>query len=192
LEKFVSKKTVIPVTRFKKIAPAASHTQPLECTESSTSKIDVQKTYTPYPTEAGWMRTFYSSCPQFCEGDDLAATCVEATNVLLASALTDVRLPGTLSEMTGLPFHFVAAVLKSMDIHDLWKTEWFEGLVKTLLNRGDFANVRSCLSSVSTGFWEGFYSVEGVQALMTLRERRLFGGGLQNWTDRDAAFFFGL
>jgi hypothetical protein len=192
LEKLVSKKTVAPVTRFKKIAPAASHTQPSEQQESSLPESHVQKAYTPYREDFEWMRSFYRFHPEFCEGDDLGTTAGEATAVLLASALTNVRQPGTLSEMTGLPFHFVAAVLKSMDVHSLWNSWWFEDLEKTLLNRGDLANVDSCLSSVLEGFWGAFFSVEGVEALMTLRERRLFGGALQNWTHRDAVFFFGL
>jgi hypothetical protein len=56
----------------------------------------------------------------------------------------------------------------------------------------DFANINSPLASVAENFWNAFYSVQGVEALMTLRERCLFGGVKQWWTDQNAIGFFDL
>jgi hypothetical protein len=184
----MSKKTVA----FKAIVPVESRTQSSETTESSVHEIHVPKTDLPYREEFEWMCAFYKVYPEYCEGDDLGTTLGKTGVVLMASTLTTLRQPGTVSEITGLPFQFVAAVLKSMNVHDLWNSSWVEDFGKALLNRTDFANINSSLNSMTEGFWEAFYSFQGAEALMTLRERRLFGGVLQCWTDRNAMGFFDL
>jgi hypothetical protein len=147
----------------------------------------------PYASDYQWMCRFYSARPGICEGDDLGTTAGCVAAVLLAAMLTDIRLPGMLAEMTSLPVKFVEAVLDQTDAHDLWNAGSLIHLNETLLNhREDFAAVESALNWVVEEYWDVFYSSQKVAALMTLRERRLFGGKVQHWTDADAMDVFGL
>jgi hypothetical protein len=78
-----------------------------------------------------------------------------------------------------------------MEAHGLWQSEGIVDLDRTLRERcEDFKEVESSLRCVLDEFWNAFWEPGATDALTTLRERRLFGGKMQTWTDEDAVLFF--
>jgi hypothetical protein len=146
-----------------------------------------------YGPDYGWMCRFYSAKPAICEGDDLGTTGACVAAVLMAATLTGIRLPQRLAEMTRLPFEFVKAVLGQTNAFDLWASRSLVDLDQCLRDdREDFATIEAVMGAVVEEYWSAFYSPEKVAALMTLRERRLFGGKVQHWSDAEAMDVFDL
>jgi hypothetical protein len=142
-------------------------------------------------TDILWMNNYYSEHPSVCEGDDLGTTyeCVGA--VLMAAILTGTRSACDLAVLTSLPFQFVRVTIAQMEAHSLWQSEGIADLEGTLRERREnFKEVESSLRRILDEFWNAFWRPGATDALTTLRERRLFGGKMQTWTDEDAVLFF--
>jgi hypothetical protein len=138
-----------------------------------------------------WMNDYYSTNPSECEGDDLGTTYGCVGSVLMAAALTDSRSACELAVLTSLPYHFVRVVIAQMEAHNLWRFEGTADLERILRERRENSDeVDSSLRRILDEFWGAFWQPGATDALTTLRERRLFGGRMQTWTDEDALFFF--
>jgi hypothetical protein len=78
-----------------------------------------------------------------------------------------------------------------MEVHGLWPSEGVADLERTLRDRREnLKEVESSVRCVLDEFWNAFWEPGATDALTTLRERRLFGGRMQTWTDEDAVSFF--
>jgi hypothetical protein len=142
-------------------------------------------------TDILWLNHYYSERPAVCEGDDLSTTYESVGSVLLAAVLTGTRSACELAVLTSLPFHFVRVVMTQMEVHGLWPSEGVVDLEWTLRERREnFTEVESSLRHILDEFWNAFWEPGATDALTTLRERRLFGGSMQTWTDEDALLFF--
>jgi hypothetical protein len=145
----------------------------------------------PNETDILWMKSYYSTNPSECEGDDLGTTYGCVGSVLLAAALTGARSACELAVLTSLPFHFVRVVMVQMEAHGLWQSENLTDLERILRERRENSDeVDSSLRCILDEFWNAFWQPGATDALTTLRERRLFGGMMQTWTDEDALLFF--
>jgi hypothetical protein len=142
-------------------------------------------------TDVLWLSNYYSEHPPVCEGDDLGTTYESVGSVLLAAVLTGTRSACELAVLTSLPFHFVRVVMAQMKVHGLWPSENIADLERILRERRDnLKEVEESLRCILDEFWDVFWQVGATDALTTLRERRLFGGMMQTWTDEDALLFF--
>jgi hypothetical protein len=138
-----------------------------------------------------WMKNYYVTNPSECEGDDLGTTYGCVGSVVMAAALTGTRSACELAVLTSLPFHFVRVVMVQMEAHSLWQSENLTDLERILRERReDSDEVDSSLRCILDEFWDAFWTPGATDALTTLRERRLFGGRMQTWTDEDALLFF--
>jgi hypothetical protein len=142
-------------------------------------------------TDVLWLNNYYSEHPPVCEGDDLGTTYDSVGSVLLLAVLTGTRSACDLAVITALPFHFVRVVMTQMEVHGLWPSEGIADLERTLRDRREnLKEVESSLRCILDEFWNAFWEPGATDALTTLRERRLFGGRMQSWTDEDAVSFF--
>jgi hypothetical protein len=142
-------------------------------------------------TDILWLNNYYSERPPVCEGDDLGTTYESVGSVLLAAVLTGTRSTCELVVLTSLPFNLVRVVMTKMEVHDLWQSEGIADLERTLCEqRENVSEVDSLLRCILDEFWNAFWEPGATDALTTLRERRLFGGKMQTWTDEDAILFF--
>jgi hypothetical protein len=81
--------------------------------------------------------------------------------------------------------------MTQMEAHELWQSEGIADLEGTLRERREsLKEVESSLRCILDEFWNAFWQPGATDALTTLRERRLFGGRMQTWTDEDALLFF--
>jgi hypothetical protein len=145
------------------------------------------------PNEADilWMKNYYLTSPLECEGDDLGTTYGCVGSVLMAAALTGARSACELAVLTSLPYHFVRVVIAQMETHNLWRSGGIADLERILRERRENSDeVDSSLRCILDEFWDTFWRPGATDALTTLRERRLFGGSMQTWTDEDTLLFF--
>lgn len=147
--------------------------------------------YKPNETDILWLNDYYAAHPPVCEGDDLGTTYDSVGSVLMAAVLTGTRSACELAVLTSLPYHFVRVVMAQMEAHGLWKSENLTDFERILRERHENSDeVDSSLRCILDEFWDAFSQPGATDALTTLRERRLFGGRMQTWTDEDALFFF--
>jgi hypothetical protein len=142
-------------------------------------------------TDILWLNNYYSEHSPVCEGDDLGTTYESVGSVLLAAVLAGTRSACDLAVITSLPFQFVWVVTAQMEAHGLWQSENLTALERILRERHENSDeVESSLRCILDEFWNAFWEPGATDALTTLRERRLFGGRMQTWTDEDALLFF--
>ena len=142
-------------------------------------------------TDILWLNNYYSEHSPVCEGDDLGTTYESVGSVLLAAVLTGTRSACDLAVITSLPFQFARVTMVQMEAHGLWQSGGIvdlEGILRE--RRENLKEVESSLRFVLDEFWNAFWEPGATDALTTLRERRLFGGKMQTWTDEDAVLFF--
>ncbi len=131
------------------------------------------------------LKAFTTTYPEWraCHGDDSTTTMCSCGLVLLAMASSS-RISAEIAEVTGFNEDFVDTVIEVMDEASLWHEERFLDLVATVATQGnDLLQVRYAVESTLEGFWRLPSSTE--VWLEITRARRLFGGQVQSWIDRD-------
>ena len=144
----------------------------------------------PDETDILWLSSFYAAQPPVCEGDDLGTTYESVGSVLLAAALTSTRSACDLTVITSLP-SISSGWSRRRWKHMICGSRKVSSTLSGLCASGGRTSRKS--SRPSGAFWTSFGMPSGpgaTDALTTLRERRLFGGMMQTWTDEDALLFF--
>ena len=130
-----------------------------------------------------WLRRFYSPFSRAeVPGDDLGSTFGLCGAVILASVLTASRSPESLGALTGMPTAFTAVVMGNMDYMNLWQSENFEELCRTIRrDHDDYDEIEDALHGVLEDFW-CHSTLPGVTDILpALRGRSLLFGRSQTW-----------
>src|SRR4051812_14075075 len=103
-----------------------------------------------------WLRRFYARPGNSIEipGDNLGTTCSLSTAIALALVLTGTRSPEKLADFLGLPVAFIAVVIGKMDYNQLWTSESFQELCRTLeAQADDYDKIDAVLNWFVEDFW---------------------------------------
>ena len=115
---------------------------------------------------------FYAERDAYIEYDDPATTYTCCGAVLVASVLAETKSADVLSELTGLPVNFAAAVGLLIELQGGMTVERL-GYVRTALeqNPEDFSDVEDALSYVLEEFWADRNGLEVEEILERMRGR---------------------
>src|SRR3954471_23893868 len=131
-----------------------------------------------------WLRSFHAHPRNSAEvpGDDLGTTFGHCGAVILGVVLTSTRSPEPLAELIGLPVTFTAVVLANMDYNQLWNSESFHELRRTIhVNPNDHEDIEDALESFLEDFWNES-KLPGMEMILpALRGVSLLFGRTQTW-----------
>jgi hypothetical protein len=133
---------------------------------------------------SAWLRSFYSQPGNLPEvpNDDLGTTFTLCGAIVLASVLTSTRSPEQLAEITGLPITFTAMVIANMDFNQLWNSESFNELCRTIrVQPDDHEDVDDALECFLEVFWIKSKLPGMHEILPALRGVSLLFGKTQSW-----------
>jgi hypothetical protein len=102
--------------------------------------------------------------------------------VLLVAMVTGTREPAVIAELTGLPADFAGIVIELCHRLDLWWSERFFELERTIREQGDDAEeVADALQSVREQFWMSWVSPSIAAVLHSSRQHMQYGGAKDPW-----------
>jgi DNA-binding MarR family transcriptional regulator len=129
-----------------------------------------------------WLASYCSRPIEVEEGDSEAATYEMCGIVLLVAMVTGTREPAVIAELTGLPADFAGIVIELCHRLDLWWSERFFELERTIREQGDDAEeVADALQCVREQFWMSWVSPSVAAVLHSSRGHMQYGGAKDAW-----------
>jgi hypothetical protein len=140
----------------------------------------------PIADAAHWLYEYFNDEVACMTGDDLAA-CFSSALVLGTESST------ILAKVTSFPGPFIAAVCSEMNSKQLWHLPQAGDLAARVRKAPhDWHQLQDDLNDWTEVVWRSIWTPEAYIALESLRQRTLFGGVIQDWTDKDALEYFNL
>lgn len=139
-------------------------------------------------TAKSWLSHFYEVKETCIPGDEHTSTLISAGAVLLASVLVSSRDAHLLSELTGFPVGFTAAVLLVQETSNLYFSVSYADLINAVRRHPeDLDRIEDAINQVMGEYWETMEK-HWPATLNVLRARHLVGGTQQDWSQDEEEF----